>query len=143
MDILNLSSNINSNNQEPEQLPALALAYIGDAVFELQVRLTLINMGKVKVKELHKEAVKIVRAKNQAAVLHAIENSLSEEEMSVVRRGRNAKSGRAPKNTDIIDYRYSTAFEGLIGYLFLKGREDRIQQIIRQVFQLAEDEIKK
>jgi ribonuclease III family protein len=133
-----LDGTINNYKVEhPEELPALALAYIGDAVFELQVRMLLINLGTVKVNQLHKDAVKVVRAKNQAAVIHAIENELSEEEKSIVRRGRNAKSGRSPKNTDIIVYRYSTAFETLIGYLYLKGRYQRVHEIIEKAYEIA------
>jgi ribonuclease III family protein len=123
--------------EHPEELPALALAYIGDAVLELQVRMLLINLRVVKVNQLHKDTVKVVRAKNQAAVIHVIENELSEEEKSVVRRGRNAKSGRAPKNTDIIEYRHSTAFETLIGYLYLKGRHQRVNEIIKKAYEIA------
>jgi ribonuclease-3 family protein len=113
----------------PAAMPALVLAYLGDAVYELYVRRYLISRGITKVNSLHKMAVKFVNASTQARVLHKMSETLSDTEMSVVKRGRNAKSGSVPKNTSISDYRHGTAFECLIGYLSLSGREDRIAEI--------------
>jgi len=113
----------------PGSLPALVLAYIGDAVYELYVRKYLVASGFAKVDVLHKQAVKFVNAATQARILHALAEKLSEDEAAVVRRGRNAKSGSAPKNISMINYRHGTAFESLIGYLYLAGREDRIEEI--------------
>ncbi|PKM41700.1 MAG: ribonuclease III [Firmicutes bacterium HGW-Firmicutes-8] len=113
----------------PASLPALVLAYLGDAVYELYVRKFLIAQGYTRVNELHKQAVKFVNAETQANVLHAISDALSEEESAVVRRGRNAKSGSAPKNISMTHYRHGTGFETLIGYLYLSDREDRIDDI--------------
>ncbi len=115
--------------KNPGSLPALVLAYIGDAVYELYVRKYLVASGFVKVDALHKQAVKFVNAATQARMLHALAEKLSEDEAAVVRRGRNAKSGSAPKNISMINYRHGTAFESLIGYLYLAGREDRIEEI--------------
>lgn len=115
--------------QNPAAVPALVLAYLGDAVYELQVRRYLVSRGYSKVDKLHKLAVAFVNASTQAQVLHALFGTLSEAEEGVVRRGRNAKSGSAPKNISMTDYRHGTAFESLIGYLYLSGREDRIQEI--------------
>lgn len=120
------------------EIPSLNLAYLGDSVYELMVRRHLVAKGVGKVKELHKETVKFVNAKSQAKVLHNLESGLSEEEKAVVRRGRNAKSGTSPKNTDIIDYRHSTAFEALIGYLYLLGKEERIKEIFGLAIKLVE-----
>lgn len=119
-----------SNRQTAGHLPALVLAYLGDAVYELYVRNRLISQGYSKVDLLHKQAVKHVNAETQAKVLQVIAESLSEEEAAVVRRGRNAKSGSAPKNISITDYRHGTALESLIGYLYLSGREERIAEIV-------------
>ncbi len=115
--------------QDPAGVPAIVLAYIGDAVYELYVRKYLVASGIVKVDALHRQAVRFVNAATQARILHALAGKLSEDEAAVVRRGRNAKSGSPPKNISMIDYRYGTAFESLIGYLHLSGREERIQEI--------------
>jgi ribonuclease-3 family protein len=113
---------------DPAEVPALALAYLGDAVYELLVRRYLISCGYMKVDKLHKLAVGFVNAGTQAQVLHALSGILNETEEGVVRRGRNAK-GSIPKNVSMSDYRHGTAFESLIGYLYLTGRQNRIQDI--------------
>lgn len=114
----------------PEKLPPRVLAYLGDAVYELLVRQYLVRKGPDKIHKIHKEAVKYVRADTQARVLHALEESLSPEERDIVRRGRNAKTGHLPPNASMIDYRYSTGFESLVGYLYLAGNKKRLQEII-------------
>ena len=115
---------------DPSEMPALVLAYIGDAVLELYVRTALVKQGLSKVQQLHKEASNQVRATSQAQYLHELEHLLTEKEMAVVKRGRNAKSGHAPKNTDVIDYRLSTGFEALFGYLFLSRSDERIGELL-------------
>lgn len=119
---------------EPKEMPALVLAYVGDAVLELYVRMALVNRGFCKVQKLHMEASKQVRATSQARYLHELEPLLTEEEKAIVRRGRNAKSGHAPKNTDVLEYRLSTGFEALFGYLFLSRSEDRIGELLEYLF---------
>ncbi|MDT3699885.1 MAG: ribonuclease III domain-containing protein [Thermincola sp.] len=114
---------------DPAAAPALVLAYLGDAVYELEVRKYLISCGYTKVDKLHKLAVSFVNASTQARILHAISGSLCEAEEGVIRRGRNAKSGSVPKNISMSDYRHGTAFESLIGYLYLSGQQDRIEEI--------------
>jgi len=121
---------VGSQDVKPEELPSLVLAYIGDAVYELSVREFLVRQGLVKVNRLHRAAVKYVRAGAQAKALFALEDKLSEEEAEVVRRGRNAKSGSPPKGADVLEYRHATALEALIGYLYLQGRRQRVQEII-------------
>ena len=118
-----------TGRQNPADTPALVLAYLGDAVYELFVRRYLVSCGYSKVDMLHTLAVKFVNAATQAKVLHTLKEGLNEDEAAIVRRGRNAKSGSAPKNTSMTDYRYGTAFESLIGYLYLSDREDRINEI--------------
>lgn len=115
------------------------LAYIGDAVYELAVRRFLVTKGTVKTNQLHAQAVKYVRAGAQARVLFVLENMLSEEEKNIVRRGRNSKSMHIPKGAGVTEYRYSTAFECLIGYLYLKGDIQRLNEIL----QIAGDVISK
>ncbi|OZI10616.1 Mini-ribonuclease 3 [Bacillus sp. FJAT-42315] len=118
--------------KDAKQMNSLALAYMGDGIYEVYVRRHLLELGKVKPQLLHKEATKYVSAKAQAKVLFQMieEEKLTEEELAIVRRGRNAKSGTVPKNTDIQTYRYSTAFEALLGSLFLTGQDDRLVEII-------------
>jgi len=122
---------------DPLQLNPLVLAYLGDAVYELQVRKVLVEQGLTKVKELHSSAVNLVKATTQAKAVRQLSTSLNEEEAGVLRRGRNAKSGTAPKNTDIIDYRYATAFEALIGYWYLTGSTGKIEDAIKLVLRVS------
>ncbi|WP_075980297.1 Mini-ribonuclease 3 [Bacillus massilinigeriensis] len=125
---------------DAKQLNSLALAYMGDSVFEIYVRHHLLQLGQVRPHQLHKEATKYVSAKAQAAIIHYLleEGLLSEEEIAIVKRGRNAKSGSVPKNTDVQTYRYSTAFEALIGTLYLLGEEERLDQLISIAFHQVE-----
>ncbi len=115
----------------PIELPGLTLAYVGDAVYELYVRQTILNKS-VKAHNLHYLAVSRVNNNTQAALLMKIAPELTELEQSVVRRGRNAK-GIVPKNADVQTYRKSTAMEALIGYLYLNGENDRLRWILEQI----------
>ncbi|KDN58647.1 ribonuclease III [Exiguobacterium sp. AB2] len=126
----------------PAQLNALALAYMGDVVYEMAVRKRLLERGLTRPNDLHRGAIRYVNASSQAGVVtHWLEtNVLSEEEQAVVRRGRNAKSGSIPKRTDVHTYRYSTAFEALIGYIYLTERRDRLEELIEQAFIWLETE---
>lgn len=119
-----------AKNKKPEEFPSLVLAYVGDAVYELAIREFLVGQGFIKVNQLHREAVKYVRAGAQAKALFALEDQLSEQETAVVRRGRNAKSGTPPRGADIVEYRHATALEALIGYLYLQGKQDRVGEIV-------------
>ncbi|KMY52574.1 ribonuclease III [Bacillus sp. FJAT-27231] len=118
--------------KEAAQMNSLALAYMGDAIYEVYIRHHLLELGKVKPNQLHRGATHYVSAKAQATLLYRMIESgfLSEEELAIVKRGRNAKSGTIPKNTDVQTYRHSTAFEALIGMLFLTGEEQRLAEII-------------
>lgn len=113
------------------QLSPLVLAYMGDAIYEAFIRQYLISLGNYPVNQLHRDSIRFVSAKGQAKALERLMTVLSEEEKAVVKRGRNAKSGMSPKNTDIVVYRHSTAFECLLGYLFFSGRQDRLEQLMR------------
>ncbi|WP_186576186.1 Mini-ribonuclease 3 [Aquibacillus kalidii] len=122
-------------------MKSLALAYMGDAVYEIYVRRYLLGKGALKPNSLHQSAVTFVSAKSQAKVLlYWLETGdvLNEEEVGVVRRGRNAKSGSVPKNTTVQTYRYSTAFEALLGYLYLDGQEERLSNLISMAIQYVE-----
>lgn len=127
---------------DAKMLNSLALAYMGDAVYEVYVRHHLIEKGSVKPHLLHRKATSFVSAKAQNRVIrYFLDNDyLTEEESAVVRRGRNAKSGTIPKNTDVQTYRYSTAFESLIGFLFLMKRQERMEELIEKSIQFIEEE---
>ncbi|TFJ92892.1 Mini-ribonuclease 3 [Lentibacillus salicampi] len=127
-------------NPDARQMKSLALAYMGDAVYEVHVREHLLKTGKVKPNKLHKEAVTFVSAKAQAAIiLHWLKaDYLSGEEQRVVNRGRNAKSGTVPKNTSVQTYRYSTAFEALIGYYYLLEDKERLTELLKAAVAFVE-----
>ncbi|MEH7413871.1 Mini-ribonuclease 3 [Neobacillus drentensis] len=129
------------NNIDAKQLNSLALAYMGDAVFESYVRRHLLYSGKVRPNQLHRLATRYVSAKAQCQILFQLMdgNLLNDEETAVVMRGRNAKSGTVPKNTDVQTYRYSTAFEALMGYLFLEGRIERLEELIETAFKYVDE----
>lgn len=129
-----------SMDVDVKQMKSLALAYMGDAVYELYVREHLLHQGQVKPQQLHQKAIQYVSGKAQATVvLHWLEtDKLTQEEERVVARGRNAKSGSTPKNIRVQTYRYSTAFEALIGYLYLANNIQRLEQLIQEAIQLTE-----
>ncbi|MCI3923314.1 ribonuclease III [Paenibacillus sp. TRM 82003] len=117
--------------EPPHLVSPLALAYLGDAVYDMYVRQYVLSHASRRVNQLHREATRFVSAKAQAKAVRAIEPALSEEEADMLRRGRNAKSHAAPKNTDVLDYRHSTGFECLVGYLYLCKRYERLETILR------------
>ncbi|HSP20819.1 MAG TPA: Mini-ribonuclease 3 [Planococcus sp. (in: firmicutes)] len=128
-------------NQDVDQLNGLALAYMGDAVYEQAVREHLLRSGRVKPNTLHRQATTFVSAKAQAMVLKRLteEGFLTEEELAIMRRGRNAKSGSVPKNTDVQTYNFSTAFEAVLGWLYLKERQERTNEVIRYAIDIVEE----
>ncbi|NLV89388.1 MAG: Mini-ribonuclease 3 [Tissierellia bacterium] len=115
-------------------LSPLHLAYIGDAVYELLVRSYVLSK-KIPVKDLHKLSTEYVKAKAQADIVHKLEEYLTEEEKAIVIRGRNAKSNTMAKNASVIDYKYATGFEALIGYLYLTENNSRIGEIFRLIIE--------
>ena len=117
----------------PKEYSPLPLAYIGDSVYDLFVRTKIIEKGNRHVTDMHKEAVKFVKAHSQAESIHAIEDKLTEDEVRVLKWGRNAKS-TPPKNADVTDYRYATGFEALIGYLYVSGEEDRLKEVLNMAY---------
>lgn len=111
---------------------AVVLAYIGDAVFELAVRSHIVATGNRKIKDIHHDTVEMVKAASQARVIRQIYAGLSEHEQDIVMRGRNAKS-TPPKHANPQDYQMSTGFEALLGYHYLKGDEERLQELVDKV----------
>lgn len=119
-----------------KEINVITLAYLGDAVYEVFIRNYLINKGIAKVEDLQKEAIKYVSAKAQAKILSYLINNnyLSNEEIEIVKRGRNYKRDTHPKNTDIITYKMSTGFESLIGHLYLDNKNERINEIMNYIY---------
>ena len=127
---------INREKSETDinMLSPLTWAYVGDAVYELYIRTNLVNNTKLKPHKLHLESIKYVKAKAQADLLKKLEEVLTDEEKDIVRRARNAENHHLPKNADLADYMYSTAFEGLIGYLYLSKKDERLAEILKLCF---------
>ncbi|KRO04217.1 ribonuclease III family protein [Levilactobacillus paucivorans] len=113
------------------QINGVALAYMGDAAYEVHIRQHLIEAGIAKPNHLQKTATHYVSAKAQAALIALMEEDkiLSDAEWTMFKRGRNAKSYTHAKNTDVVTYRISTGFEALMGYLALSGQHDRVTEL--------------
>ena len=113
----------------------ITLAYIGDAIYEVYIRKKLVELGIIKVDELQKHTVKYVSAKGQKEILSKLidNNILTDEELNIVKIGRNNKRTNHPKNTDIITYKLSTGFEALIGYLYLNNNYNRLEEIFKYI----------
>ena len=116
----------------------LTLAYIGDAIFELVVQTVLVERKNTQAEKLHKAATKIVKAETQALMIEAIKEELTEEELAVYKRGRNAKAVTRAKNATMSEYRRATGFEALMGYLYLKGDIERMIELIHLAVEKAE-----
>ena len=119
---------------EPEDIRSyspLTLAYVGDAVYELVIRTMIISKGNAPVNKLHKRSAALVKAPAQAQMMKVIEPLLSEEELHIYKRGRNAKSYTSAKNASVIDYRIATGFEALMGWFYLQERQERMLELIK------------
>jgi len=126
---------ISLKERDIREYTPLALAYLGDAVYELFIRTLVLSEGNAPVHKLHKLSTEYVKAKAQSGIIHRIFESLTPEEQDIVRRGRNAKPGTVPKNADIVEYKYATGFESLLGYLYLKQDYTRMMQILKMCIQ--------
>lgn len=120
------------------ELSPIVLAYIGDAVYEMFIRQRVVARLKSRPNQLHQVSTTYVSAKAQAKSLAALR--LSEHEQDIVKRGRNAKSGTAPKNTDVGIYRLSTGLECLLGYLYYTQQHDRLREIMEEAAKAVESE---
>jgi len=110
-------------------IAALNLAYMGDAVFEIFVRTKVLKQGEAPVKTLHKRSESFVKAEAQSKMYHELEKIITEDELQILKRGRNAKSFSKAKSATMSDYRHATGVEALFGYLFLKGETERLKQL--------------
>ena len=118
------------NEVDADSYSPLALAYIGDAIYELVIRTKVMNHGSMQVNKMHKRTAGLVKAEAQANFYKLLEEDLTDEEKAVYRRGRNAKSVTMAKNATMRDYRMATGFEALMGWLYLKGNIDRIAELV-------------
>ncbi|MFW5972194.1 MAG: Mini-ribonuclease 3 [Bacillota bacterium] len=120
-------------DKEAGLLPPGLMAYIGDSVFELMVRKHFLKEGYRKLHDIHQQTISLVNASAQAAFLEVIKESLTQREKDIVNRGKNTKTGTVPNNADIMDYRMSTAFEALIGFLYLSEQKTRLEELWRKI----------
>lgn len=125
-----VKSGMNIGEIDAVMASPLVLAYIGDAVYEVIIRTLVISKSSAQVNKLHKMTSNLVKAHAQAEIMKSLE--LNEEELSVFKRGRNAKVVSMAKNATMSDYRTATGFETLIGYLYLSGKTARMFELIRQ-----------
>lgn len=116
--------------EEVKMLSPLVWAYIGDSVYEMFIRVNLVNQSNTKPHKLHIESIQYVKAKAQADTLKKLQEYLTEAEIDIVKRGRNVQNHHVAKNANVADYAMSTAFEALIGYLYLTKQDERLQEIL-------------
>ena len=130
--------NVDGNTYSP-----LTLAYIGDAIYEIVIRTMVVSWGNMQVNKLHKKSSNLVKAQTQAEMAKHITDSLDDKELSVYKRGRNAKSFTKAKNASVIDYRMATGFEALMGYLYISHKSDRMMELMKTGIELfKQDNIK-
>lgn len=125
------------NKNEVNLMSPLTWAYVGDSVYELFIRNHLVQTTNLKPHNLHINAIKYVKAKAQREILDKIKDILTEEELDVVRRTRNTENHHVAKNANPEDYMYATAFEGLIGYLYLTEQKERLNFILEKIIQIT------
>ncbi|MBX7408891.1 Mini-ribonuclease 3 [Clostridium chauvoei] len=119
------------SKEEVRQLNPLQLALIGDGVYEIYIRNYILTENTdLSAHKMHVKAIGYVKAKSQSTIMHNIEDMLTEEELYIYKRGRNAKSATVPKNADVRDYRNATGFEALVGYLYLIGDKERLTKVL-------------
>lgn len=132
------------SQDELVRISPLTLAYLGDTVYESYIREYLIRKNVfLKINNLHKMAIIYVRAKSQAKAIKGIEGILEEDELSVFKRARNHKKNTSAKNASMIDYKHSTGFEAVVGYLYLKENRDRLDHIISLSIGIIESDLDK
>ena len=119
-----------------KEINSLVLAYLGDTIYEDYVRIYLIKSGIANVNDLQTASIKYSSAKAQCEIVKRLMNDdfFSDEELEIIKRARNHKSNNHPRNCDIVTYKYATGFEALIGYLKLENKEERINEIMKNIF---------
>ena len=130
---------LNNSEVDARQLSPLTLAFLGDAVFGLLTRERLVSEADRPVGRLHELSIKYVSADAQYGAVKEIMDSLSDEEVSVFKRGRNAHTGRKPKHSTDAAYHYATGLETLFGYLYLEKRAERISELFDKIYNIIND----
>ena len=120
----------NKSIEEVNMLSPLVWAYVGDSVYEMFIRTNLVNNSNAKPHKLHIESIKFVKAKAQAETLDRIFDKLNSTEREIARRGRNTENHHVAKNANTADYSHSTAFEAVIGYLYLTHQDERLEEVL-------------
>lgn len=128
--------------QDPKLLSPLTLAFVGDGVYELLVRKSIVEMGNMPAKALNARKVELVRASSQAAVYDGLEPLLTDAEREILKRGRNAHTGSVPKNALMADYHKATGIEALFGFLYLAGEDARLQSLFQQAMEISRERMK-
>ncbi|NLL63332.1 MAG: ribonuclease III [Ruminococcaceae bacterium] len=118
----------------PKDLSPLTLAFLGDSVFELLVREMLVNEANRPSAEFHTEKIKFVSAAAQAKAFKIIEPDLTDAELAIFKRGRNAHTTNTPKNMSSADYHTATGIEALFGFLYLSGEKDRLRELFLKIW---------
>jgi len=127
-------------SEDIREVPTSVLAYVGDAVYELHVRLYIVNRFGGQSGVLHRKSVKYVSAPAQAQAVRALLPELTEEEQNIFRRGKNGHQGSMAKNASPSDYKYATGLETLIGYLYLTNKEERLNLLLTRIISILEQE---
>ena len=136
--LLTVNEIFNSKEVRPNEYSPLALAFIGDSVFDLVIKSVIVEKANCQVNKLQNKTSKIVRATTQALIVDALKDVLSEEEANIYRRGRNAKPYTKAKNASYSEYCKATGLEALVGYLYLKGDTERLIALIKTGLENAE-----
>ncbi|HEY8420824.1 MAG TPA: ribonuclease III domain-containing protein [Thermoclostridium sp.] len=122
------------------QLSPLVLAFVGDSVFDLFIRSRLVMKKRESAHKMHVKAINYVKASAQSKIISELLDKLNEEEKIIYKRGRNSKSATVPKHADVLDYRRATAFEAVLGYLYLLGKYERLEEIMNMAAEIIEEE---
>lgn len=132
-----LKENFQMKDADAKSYSPLVLAYIGDGIYDLVIRTVVVNRGNTQANKLHKKTSSLVKASSQSAMIDGLLEILTEVEMAVYKRGRNAKSATMAKNATMQDYRKATGFEALMGYLYLDNQWERMVYLIKEGLQRA------
>lgn len=133
-----LKENFQMKNVSAKSYSPLVLAYIGDGIYDLVIRSVVVNRGNTQANKLHRKTSSLVKAASQSAMIDGLLELLTEEEMAVYKRGRNAKSATMAKNATMADYRKATGFEALMGYLYLDNQWERMIYLMKEGLQRAD-----
>lgn len=138
MFLTELRENFGTAGKDIRTYNPVTLAYIGDCVYELVIRTLIMDQGNQAVNTMNKRKVSLVKAETQALMANAIQDRLTEEEQSVYRRGKNAKTNTMSKSSTASEYHQATGMEALIGYLYLTGQQTRLLQVMKMGLETIE-----